>query len=349
MNLIVRKTGLGLDSLRSVIQVSGIPITLRNSQVRIPSGTGKLITWGYVSDLPQGYEVINTPRAVAQVSDKISFRRKLDVLNLCPKTVFNRQDAIRLLETHDVIIRPRNHSQGRNLFVVHANDSDKISKLDVVLNNLGSFYVSELIKKESEYRVFIAQGKVVWVAEKLPDDRTQVAWNVHQGGSFQNVRFGSWNKNVIKNSIESFNQSELDFGAVDVVVDSEGRAFTLEINTAPALTTPYRTECVAKVFKFLFNNDHTRLQIPNNDRFNWRDFVHPAIINEESSNETVNQTPTTPRILNRVHEFTMRPTINFTLSYTTESPSLFHAEAQRLENEKREEVLAYLRAGGYIE
>lgn len=279
MNYIVRKRGLGLESLRAIISSMSIKPTLRNdaSFRRNRQGINKIITWGFVSNLGQNSGVINKDEAVSRASNKSGFRRLLNTNGLCPRTVFTLQDSIELNRTKDIIVRPRNHSQGRNLFVHRAGDEAGLRR---TMGDIGSgFYASELIDKKYEYRVFVSNGRIVWVANKLPDDRTQVAWNVHQGGKFENVRFGNWDINVIKNAIGSFKLSGLTFGAVDVIVDSTGKAYTLEINTAPSINSPYRISCMAKLFDYYFTNDIINdmgLDMNFNET-DWRRYIHPAV------------------------------------------------------------------------
>ena len=69
--------------------------------------------------------------------------------------------------------------------------------------------------------------------------------------------------------------SGLDFGGVDVMVDADGKAYVLEINSAPSLTSPYRQECMAKCFDYIVENGKGMIGVKDDE--DWKDFVHPAV------------------------------------------------------------------------
>ncbi len=144
------------------------------------------------------------------------------------------------------------------------------------------WYASDLIDKSAEYRVYVVNGKVATVAEKTPDDPSAVAWNVAQGGRFDVVRWGDWPLEVCRVAIESFKLSGLDFGGVDVMVDREGRAYMIEINSAPSLPllscggVSYRQKCMAKCFAYIAEHGNDLLE--STAYSNWRDVIHPAIL-----------------------------------------------------------------------
>ena len=124
--------------------------------------------------------------------------------------------------------------------------------------------------------VFVAQGRAVWVAKKTPGNPEDVAWNVARGGRFDNVRWSDWPIKGVKLAIRGFLLSELDFGGVDIMVDAENNWYILEINSAPSQTSPYRQECVAKVFDYIIENGKDT--IPIADRIGgYLKFIHPTL------------------------------------------------------------------------
>jgi glutathione synthase/RimK-type ligase-like ATP-grasp enzyme len=126
--------------------------------------------------------------------------------------------------------------------------------------------------------VFVGSGRAVWVAQKTPGNPEDVAWNVAQGGRFDNVRFNDWPLKVVKTAIEAFNYTDLDFGGVDVIVDNNN-AYVLEINSAPSQTSPYRQECVAKYFDYVVKNGKNRIELIK-EKGGYLKFIHPAIDNK---------------------------------------------------------------------
>ena len=64
-----------------------------------------------------------------------------------------------------------------------------------------------------------------------------------------------------------------------MMVDAEGEAYVLEINSAPSQTSPYRQEATAKAFDYIVNYGKDALPVTE-DKGGWRKFIHPAISNE---------------------------------------------------------------------
>src|SRR5690606_16160904 len=127
-------------------------------------------------------------------------------------------------DDYPAVVRPNSHLGGRNLILVN-NRTELVN----AIRQIGSSgYISKYIPKIEEYRVFVANGRVAYVIKKIVDNPNAVAWNVAQGGRFENVRFGSWNLKVVKHAVDAFNLTDLDFGAVDVIVDASNNVYVLE-------------------------------------------------------------------------------------------------------------------------
>lgn len=94
------------------------------------------------------------------------------------------------------------------------------------------------ISVDSEIRVHIGDGEVIDVSWKLrrrgvennPDIRN------HQNG-WVFCRQGLELQDSVRDlALSAYNVLGLDFGAVDICVDTEGKAYILEVNTAPGIT-----------------------------------------------------------------------------------------------------------------
>jgi len=272
-----------MSSVREICAASTTGINWwRNDRLPLPDDDF-YIRWGCTSNLPRGkeHQVLNESKAIHAVADKLEFRRTLqDNGELCPKTWFDKHLP------HDVgqvVIRTRNHHQGRGLWVYHSNDLD----LGLMMIKLGpnGFYVNELINKVREYRVFMVSGRVVCVAEKTPGNPDDVAWNVAKGGRFDNVRWGNWPNSVCRIAVQAFNLSGLDFGGVDVMVDEEGKCYVLEINSAPSLTSPYRQLCMAKAFDYIVEKGKDFIPLNDEHDYGWRKYIHPAVKKKKKRKE----------------------------------------------------------------
>ncbi len=237
--------------------------------------TDWLIRWGCTSNVPT-QRVINKSEAIHRVNNKRGFRHILQEHELCPRTGFNNEDIPD--HTFPMLLRPSHHAQGRNFYVCHTRE-----EIEVALNQralLDGYYISEIINKIAEYRVFFVQSRVCCVAQKTPGNPEDIAWNVARGGRFDNVLWDEWPLKAIRLSREAFLLSGLDFGGVDVMVDNDNNCYVIEINSASSLTSPYRQECFAKCFDWIIDND-TKATIPIIDeRGGYLKFIHPAICNK---------------------------------------------------------------------
>jgi glutathione synthase/RimK-type ligase-like ATP-grasp enzyme len=94
------------------------------------------------------------------------------------------------------------------------------------------------IMKTHEYRVHVVKESVVDVQRKIRDpERDPSDWKVrsHANG-FIFVRQNVVISDAIRDlAVQSIGALGLDFGAVDIVVDKDGVAYVLEVNTAPGL------------------------------------------------------------------------------------------------------------------
>ena len=187
-----------------------------------------------------------------------------------PFTVDYNDYVMPEVRCNEWIARPATHSRGRNLFVSSLTDCQQW-----IRNNFGIGYCSVKIDKVAEYRVFVCQNRVVWIAQKTPANPNDVAWNVARGGRFDNVRWGEWPIEVIKAAMKAAKVSGTDFCGVDVMVDRHGKPYVLEVNSAPSQTSPYRQSCVAKAFDYIINNGKQPLSDVSGDRY--QDYIHPAV------------------------------------------------------------------------
>jgi glutathione synthase/RimK-type ligase-like ATP-grasp enzyme len=165
------------------------------------------------------------------------------------------------------------HAQGKKLW-----KCDNIQQLALAADRAGQgWYASQLINKTAEYRVLVAQGRAVWVVKKIPANPQAIAWNVNQGGRFENISWDNWPLKVVKTAIQAWKLSGLDFGGVDIMEDADGKCYVLEINSAPSQTSPYRQQCMAKVFDWIVeHNSCKEIPLPE-EKGGYRKFIHPAI------------------------------------------------------------------------
>lgn len=277
MVTILRRRRLGRTSCREISRNMQTPsMVLRNDRMhRYDPRTEMVVRWGCTSNVDCN-NVLNSSLAIHQVNDKLGFRRILNEHDLCPPTYFDRVSAGEVIAGGGVlVVRPLRHAQGRNLFV--ARTMTELDHAIVRCNRFGGWYASDLINKVAEYRVFVGSGRAVWVAEKVPRNPEEVAWNNATGnGVFENVRWDDWPLKAVRYAVEAYNLSELHFGGVDVMVDGDGNAYVIEINSAPSQTSPYRQECVAKYIDYVVQHGKDRLPVAE-ERGGYRKWGHPCL------------------------------------------------------------------------
>lgn len=280
--IILRRRKLGRTSAREVSrfarEAGNNLVEYRNDKL-FPENVDMVFRWGTTSNLPYKVaSVVNTSEAIHFVADKKTSRMVFAEKGLAPKSWTNFDDVpAEALEgpSEGLIVRRATHHQGKYLHLCKSLP-ELVRACSMYPEG---YYISEYVKKVAEYRVFFAQGRAVWVAKKTPADEQAVAWNVAKGGRFDNVRFDDWPLKAIRISREAFLLSGLDFGGVDVMLDEDGNAYVLEINSAPSQTSPYRQECTSKAFSYIMRHGKGVIGVTK-ERGGWRKFIHPAINNE---------------------------------------------------------------------
>ena len=286
MIVFLRRRKLGLGSctaiaaeMRGIFPYEDIRVGRPDQLGSIPDGS-VVIRWGTTTTIPaNNITVINSAQSIHWCHDKRAGRLSMmDYGVPCPATWGHPQFIpAHWPEGRGMVVRPKNHSQGRHLYVCRTND-----EIQQAWRRLGApehgCYFSELIDKVAEYRVFVLQGRVVWVARKTPGNPDDVAWNVARGGRFDNVRWGDWPLAVITAAIAAARLSGTHFCGVDVMVDGDGGPYVLEVNSAPSQTSPYRQECVAKAFAWMVRNTFD-LDLGGTPMVEgWRDVIHPGLM-----------------------------------------------------------------------
>ena len=279
MVTILRRRRLGRTSCRELAKHIGLARVNRSDRNHNYEHVSNVIRWGCTASIPRCEEgdrrirVINNARAIHQVNDKLSFRDTLSQHDLCPRTWFDYQEFIDEGYEYPVIVRPSRHAQGRNLDVC-GNESELIWACQKYIST--GYYISEFIEKIREYRVFVVQGRVACVANKIPGNPDDVAWNVAKGGKFENVRWNDWPLKACDIAIKAFNLTDLDFGGVDVMEDAGGNVYVLEINSAPSLTSPYRQEKMGKALNYLIYQNRHKIPL-SEEKGGMLKFGHPSL------------------------------------------------------------------------
>lgn len=278
MNILLRRRGLGNGSCTGIQAASTTGLTvMRNDNIQA-ADLHYIFRWGCTSTIgaPAGAVVINPAASIHWCSAKKQGRMDMQEAGVSVPETWDSLDFIRNHSTLEgqFVLRRATHAQGRDLW--HGDAAAICSAYRA--NGVVPGYVSRLINKVAEYRVMVVSGRVAWVAKKTPGNPDDVAWNVAQGGRFDNVRWGDWPRAVVEQALKAAIVSKTDFCGVDVMVDADDKAYVLEVNSAPSQTSPYRQSCVAKAFDYIVTNGRDKFPLP--EKYGWKSTIHPALIQE---------------------------------------------------------------------
>ena len=279
--IILRRPRLGRTSCKEIAANMNTEVAVVRNDKAVPAAS-HVFRWGTTSNIPacEGQVQYNSPASIHWCADKRSSRLDLQKHGVSVPETWELREWLRrnrLIgdDGKQYVLRRHRHAQGKDLWC----GGREYVQQQALVNAVHEGYVSAYINKVAEYRVFVCQGRVVWVAKKTAANPNAVAWNVAQGGRFDNVRFSEWPLSVCEQAIMAAIISKTDFCGVDVMVDAADVAYVLEVNSAPSQTSPYRQQCVAKAFDYMLSNGKELLLCDR--KKSWKSIIHPAIWNAE--------------------------------------------------------------------
>ena len=176
-------------------------------------------------------------------------------------------------ESHlPIICRPFVHSKGKNFIVLNT-----IEEFNTHYSPETHYY-AEFIDKELEFRVHLGHGKVLRLMKKQNPNNGNIAWNIDANrgekveedvAGFEVVRWSDSEPyiDVLKQAVHAVEALGLDCGGVDVMF-KDGKAYVLEVNTAPTLNScPTTAKRWGRYWNWLFNSDKRR------PHYNWREWT----------------------------------------------------------------------------
>lgn len=278
MSYLLYRTDFGVAVCKEIVHTSKTGLKACYNKDPLPHDAEYVFRWGTTSNLPGDPKVVNSAKSIHRVYDKAAFRKELSDAGLAPKSWLSFSDYLETMMDLNaptpVIVRKNHHSRSEDLDLCSTiKETSKVCEK----HGKGNYYISEFIQKEREFRVFFCQGRIAWMIEKFPEDKKSVSWGCvsdDDDSYFEYVAWSEFPMKVAENALESAKLSKLDFGAVDVVVDKEGNAFTLEINTGPEVT-PYYAKTICKCFDYIVENG--KETIPVTDYSTWKNVMHPAV------------------------------------------------------------------------
>lgn len=185
---------------------------------------GREINYGY----PVADGALNSKRSINRASNK---RRALEVMREAevptPELYDPRQARVMAWE-QPLIGRPDRHRAGAGFYKCTGSNAV------IRATELGVTHFMEYIEGGREFRVHVAFGKSIKIAEKVGG--TGNIRTFKNGWYFGYPEDFHHKKSLRKYAKLALEALELDFGAVDIIW-KDGRWYVLEVNTAPSLTS----------------------------------------------------------------------------------------------------------------
>lgn len=198
-----------------------------------------VICWGTTKGIPYSSKVVN--RDVSTAVNKLKFFRTIQPMYLPPWTE-DKEVATGWLNTgqHGIVVcrtKLRSHS-GKGIVIARRAD-------EVVDAPLYTAY----IRKKAEYRIHVAKWHDDLLVQQKrkrngisPDDYSPLIRSFHRGWVFCTDNVDPLPDGAVFVARAVLTQCGLDFGAVDIVVGKDDSVCALEVNSAPAISSPSTRE-----------------------------------------------------------------------------------------------------------
>lgn len=227
------------------------------NQQTLSFNDGAIIRWGNSMSLNLGSQVItyNSATAVGKASDKRRTREILHQKGISVPKIIN--SISQQITAFPVIARPRSHAKGRNFLILRTQQE---FENHFRVNYPRGWYYAEFVDKVKEFRVHCAHGRILNYLEKPNPGGNNIAWNRAGNGTiFNNVRWDDYNSEVARTSLKAVEALGLDFAGVDIMLDNQGKAYVLELNTGPTLnSSEYSMSRYAMYFDWLAKDTSQR-------------------------------------------------------------------------------------------
>lgn len=228
------------QSARNLADQMNIPLIGRDIHLARGRPEITIINWGS-GDLPAEISrcrVINRQDAIGRAVNKLSTFRALHASNVAmPEWTESRTEAARWLSSGSAVCA-RTTLEGKDgdgLILMKEHKTDWLGRpLEIPTAPL----YTKFIRARAEYRINVCNGTTMGVQLKVPTG-TNPNHDIKTGGN--GYAFRLLDENEIPRGIRPVARAAvtalgLDFGGVDLIVGLDGRAYVLEINTAPELT-----------------------------------------------------------------------------------------------------------------
>lgn len=198
-----------------------------------------VICWGATEGIPYSSKVLN--HDVSTAVDKLKFFRTVQPQYLPPWTEDKEtaQDWLDQDEHKIVVCRTKLRAHSGDGIVI-ARRSDEV--VDAPL-------YTAYIRKKAEYRIHVARWHTDFLVQQKrkragisPEDYSPLIRSFHHGWVFCTDNVDPLPDGATLAARTAVAQCGLDFGAVDIVVGKDDNVYVLEVNSAPAISSPSTRE-----------------------------------------------------------------------------------------------------------
>lgn len=290
--LIIHKEGSGkntLDFIKARMEDAGMECELRHkAQIDYDEpydGYTHYIRWGCTTNFPRNSKgelaptVINKSSGIHKAAKKADFRKNFlhETGSLYALDYYDKDNLPEPFDGYPIVVRPSQHAFSDKIAV--ADDAYELGKIAAEYGD--DWYGAPWIDKDKEYRVLVVGGRIVYMDEKIPQDRRDVTWDrPGKECTLKNVKWGNWPRNVARAALEAIEYTGLDWGVVDVGV-GDGEAYVFEVNTAPMLDyfdgkkETYNQRVMGEALIYLVENGPCGPVQWQHD-MTWKDLIHPS-------------------------------------------------------------------------
>lgn len=211
--------------------------------------------------------IYNQPQNLKFANNKIEFHKAMEGQKFVPKTVFTKDEALKL--RFPVIAKPKGGSKGQGIVVFKTKD-DLLNHKPADGDEPLDLY-SEKFDLQKEFRVICLKGKPLYIAERIPVNQKAKALresrDIFMEQGTHDKRSGyKWKERKFGNGIPEESDFEkickktcdllkLEILGVDIGVDSNGKLWLIEANTCPGLNNDQIVKIYLAIFRDFYGRD----------------------------------------------------------------------------------------------
>jgi D-ala D-ala ligase C-terminus len=223
------------------LQANGASDLLFGTEPNKAAKVDVLIRWGSQKLVGKPGKVVNQAKCIAKASNKLGALIDLAAAGVPTPKIVKVAPGIIPQVNLPCLGRATHHSHGTDIVLCLQKHDLRMAVTATTDGGAGCSHLSEYIPVAREFRIHVFDGAVIKISEKFlvePDKYCPWMRNHDHGYHYMSPKAdknGRTPASVKVAAIEAIEALELDFGAVDVVFGDDGKAYVLEINTAPGL------------------------------------------------------------------------------------------------------------------